>query len=88
MSFHARNLKTNQPGTTRTWEDNVTTAPQHVNAPIEVNILDATQWRAAVQRALGDLRLSYDDLAEQARKRDFVSPEARKLWLAIGGKRP
>lgn len=51
---------------------------------VEVTTLTADEWDASVQRALERLNLTYAELAEQARRRDFTSIEARRLWLAIG----
>lgn len=64
------------------------TASHCIDQPVEVSVLNRAQWKAAAESALADLKLTYDELAEQARRRDFVSSEARKVWLAIGGKRP
>lgn len=49
-------------------------------------VVDMTQaeWDAAVRRALDRLRLTYDQLADMAIRRNFNSLEAKKLWLAIG----
>jgi len=66
----------------------MTTAPHRVSPPVEVGVMNAAEWKAAVQRALAELKLTYEQLAEQARTRDFSSVEAMKLWVAIGGKRP
>lgn len=66
----------------------MTTTPHRVAPPVEVGVMNAAEWKAAVARALADLKLTYDELAEQARKRDFSSTNALKLWVAIGGKRP
>lgn len=88
MSYRVPNMKSNQPGTTPTWEDSMTTAPHHVKPTVEVSVMNAAEWKAAVQRALDEIKLTYDELAEMAQRHDFISYEARKLWLAIGGKRP
>jgi hypothetical protein len=88
MSYHVPTMKSHQPGTSPTWEAGMTTAPQHVNPPIEVTVMDAAEWKAAVQRTLDDIGYTFEQLAEMAGRRDFVSSEARKVWLAIGGKRP
>lgn len=42
------------------------------------------EWRDGVERELKALGLSYAELAEQARNRDFQSPEAMNLWVIIG----
>jgi hypothetical protein len=46
--------------------------------------MTAAEWKEAVQHALARLHLTYAQLADQARRRDFSSIEARKLWVAIG----
>lgn len=43
------------------------------------------EFREAARRALAELGLTYAQLAEQARTRDFSSPDAHSLWVAIGG---
>lgn len=53
----------------------------------EVN-LTPEQWRAAVEQHLADLGITWDQLADMSARRDFTTLEARKLWLATGGKRP
>jgi hypothetical protein len=55
----------------------------HIPRPI-VAEMSQTEWNAAVQRALERLHLTYDQLSEMARRRDFTSLDARKLWLAVG----
>jgi hypothetical protein len=88
MSDWVRSMKPNQPGKSPTWEDDMTTAPHRVTPAVEVGVMSAAEWKSAVQRALAELKLTYDQLAEQARTRNFSSVEAMKLWVAIGGKRP
>ncbi|MEV6349989.1 hypothetical protein [Actinoplanes sp. NPDC051851] len=46
--------------------------------------MSQAEWNAAVDRALTRLHLTYEQLREMACRRDFVSMEAMKLWLAIG----
>jgi predicted ATPase len=48
-----------------------------------VTTMTAAEWKASIARALARLGLSYDDLRDMARRQDFSSTEARKLWLAI-----
>jgi hypothetical protein len=43
------------------------------------------EFRAAAQRALDRLGLTYAQLEEQARRRDFTSAQAHVLWTGIGG---
>lgn len=42
------------------------------------------EWDAFVQRSLDELGITYDDLARQARERDFQSADALALWMTIG----
>lgn len=44
------------------------------------------EWGAYVRDGLDRLGLTYDELAKQARRRDFRSPEARDFWVVIGGR--
>jgi hypothetical protein len=59
------------------------TTSTHVHRPI-VAEMSQDEWNTAVRRALERLHLTYDQLKEMAARRDFVSLEAMKLWLAIG----
>jgi hypothetical protein len=47
--------------------------------------LTSEEFHAAARRALDDLGLTYAELKEQARRRDFSSAQAHSLWVAIGG---
>jgi hypothetical protein len=51
---------------------------------VEVIEVTAEEFDASVQRALDELGLTYKQLERQAKRRDFSSLRARKLWLAIG----
>jgi hypothetical protein len=42
------------------------------------------EYNDAVKQALRDLGLTYAQLRAQARKGDFQSARARRLWLTIG----
>jgi hypothetical protein len=55
---------------------------------VEVAVMDAAEWSAAAQTALDDIGFTFDQLAAMSERRDFASMEARKVWLAIGGRRP
>lgn len=48
-------------------------------------VVPQVEFEAAARRALADLGLTYDQLAEQARRRDFTSSAAHALWVSIGG---
>jgi hypothetical protein len=54
-----------------------------------VQVLRPTQaeWDAGVAHALARLGISYEELARQARDRDFQSAEALSLWVVIGDSR-
>jgi hypothetical protein len=55
------------------------------NADDDVIIeLSAEEFRTAAQRALAELGLTYAELREQARRRDFSSAQAHVLWVSIG----
>ena len=56
-------------------------------ADVEVIRLSRTEYDRAMRAELCRLGLTYDQLAEQARARQFSSEDARRLWLAIGGRR-
>lgn len=42
------------------------------------------QWLRARQQALDELGMTYEELAEEARRGDFRSHRARTLWVIIG----
>jgi hypothetical protein len=46
--------------------------------------MSQAEWDAAVQQSLDRLHLTYEELREMARRRDFTSWDARKLWLVTG----
>jgi len=50
---------------------------------VEVIELTADEYEAAKQRALDELKVTYDELARQAKDRRFASLRHRKLWLLI-----
>lgn len=43
------------------------------------------EFHAAVRTALARLGLTYAELEDQARRRDFTSAQAHSLWVSIGG---
>lgn len=53
----------------------------------EVIMMTAAEFRAAGDAGLRSVGLTYEELADQARSREFVSARAHKLWVAIGGTR-
>lgn len=42
------------------------------------------EWDRFVQKQLDELGLTYKQLADQAARREFESPEALTLWMMIG----
>ncbi|MCT9078795.1 hypothetical protein [Streptomyces fulvoviolaceus] len=50
-----------------------------------VIVVTAEEFRVAAQQALDELGLTYAELEEQARCRDFSSAQAHSLWVSIGG---
>ncbi|MDO0935229.1 hypothetical protein ACWD4O_25645 [Streptomyces sp. NPDC002623] len=47
--------------------------------------LSYDEWHAGALAALEELGLTYAELKEQARNRDFSSAQAHALWSLIGG---
>jgi len=54
------------------------------NTGVEVIEISDDEYNEAVQEALRDLGMTYAQLRAQARKGDFQSARARRLWLTIG----
>lgn len=54
------------------------------SSDVEVWQPTKAEWAAYVARVLNELGLTYEELAQQARDRDFQSPEARNCWIIIG----
>jgi hypothetical protein len=50
-----------------------------------VIVVSEEEFHAAARRSLEDLGLTYAELEEQARNRDFSSAAAHALWVSIGG---
>ena len=64
-----------------------------INAHTEESSVRITQmtrheWVETVNKSLDELGLSFDQLAEEARTRDFSSDDAHKVWVMTGGQRP
>jgi hypothetical protein len=59
-------------------------APAGQPDDVEVIELSSSEYEQAVQNALSGLGLTYDQLADQARRADFISLRARQVWLLIG----
>jgi len=51
---------------------------------VVVEVTEA-EFHAAASKALARLGLTYGQLEDQARRRDFVSAQAQSLWVSIGG---
>lgn len=62
------------------WQDG---APDDV-----VTELTEAEFHDAAGKALARLGLTYAELEDQARRRDFSSAQARSLWVTIGGAAP
>lgn len=43
------------------------------------------EFHAAVSASLARLGLTYAELEDQARRRDFISAQAQVLWVSVGG---
>lgn len=50
-----------------------------------VIVVSEDEFREAAREALAGLGLTYAELEEQARNRDFSSAQAHSLWVSIGG---
>lgn len=68
--------------------DTATNTEERTLPEIEVSVMNAEEWKAACKQALDDIGFTFDELAEMAARRDFPTSEARKVWLAIGGRSP
>jgi hypothetical protein len=54
------------------------------DANVEVLEITDQEYDQAVRDALRELGLTYSQLRAQARRGDFQSARARRLWLTIG----
>ncbi|MFE5189210.1 hypothetical protein [Streptomyces sp. NPDC056628] len=50
-----------------------------------VTVVSEVEWHDGVRTALARLGLTYAELEDQARRRDFISAQAQVLWVSIGG---
>ncbi len=57
--------------------------PRQMPASLVVEMSEE-EWSSAVEQGLARLHLTYRQLADMARRRDFCSIEAQKLWMSIG----
>jgi hypothetical protein len=53
---------------------------------IEIIRMTEADWDRALQNSLDELGLTWEELAAQARARDFTSLRAHNLWLITGGR--
>lgn len=81
------NLLAGHPGDHRALAEVAFNYRRHVTWPQDgtVIVLSQAEFEAAARRALADLGLTYEQLAEQARRGDFGSSQAHALWVSIGG---
>lgn len=62
-----------------------TELPEEVQSDDDIVIeVTEAEWHAAASKALARLGLTYAELQDQARRRDFVSAQAQVLWVSIG----
>jgi hypothetical protein len=54
---------------------------------VEVIELSPADFKKAKKAALESIGLTYRELARQAKRGEFSSPRAHKVWIAIGGHR-
>jgi len=47
--------------------------------------LTTEEYEAAKKRALAQVGMTYEQLADQARRHDFDSSQAQAVWSVIGG---
>jgi hypothetical protein len=60
--------------------------PHAAPAPTEGDtVMSVEEWREAGARALKRLGISYAELEDQAKNKNFASTAARKLWMLVGG---
>lgn len=65
---------------------NLRGAEDHAHDPDDVVIeVTEAEFHAAVRTSLARLGLTYAELEDQARRRDFASAQAQVLWVSIGG---
>ncbi|MEV7240428.1 hypothetical protein AB0N92_04080 [Streptomyces sp. NPDC093248] len=68
-----------------------TVGPNRVDIDTVANVDDVVvevteaEFYAAVRTSLARLGLTYAELEDQARRRDFTSAQAQVLWVSIGG---
>jgi hypothetical protein len=55
---------------------------------VRVTHVSKEEWRKTIDAALAKLGLTFEDLSEQARRREFTSDEAQRIWVMTGGECP
>jgi hypothetical protein len=74
-----------QPGPPRPWKAEMTSqAAQPLDTEATIHEPSAQEWERARDAALAEVGLTYDELAEQARTRNFQSARALSLWVTFG----
>ncbi|MFF1702582.1 hypothetical protein [Streptomyces sp. NPDC058252] len=82
---HAQKLRNLNRGDTPTTDD-LRGAEDHEGADDDVVIeVTEAEFHAAVRTSLARLGLTYAELEDQARRRDFTSAQAHSLWTSVGG---
>lgn len=79
---HAQRLR-NQAG--RAGDRTSDPVTQHDDPDDVVVEVTEAEFHAAAAAALARLGLTYAQLEDQARRRDFTSAQAHSLWISIGG---
>jgi transposase len=70
----------------RTTDGSVSVSPTETNDTDDVVVeVTEAEFHAAVRTSLARLGLTYAELEDQARRRDFTSAQAHSLWVSIGG---
>lgn len=81
---HAQRLR-NQ-ASVRTTDGTERDGPSPSDDPDDVvTEVSEDEWHDGVRAALARLGLTYAELEDQARRRDFTSAQAHSLWTSIGG---
>lgn len=77
---HAAKLRNQAAARTEVPEE-----PQSDDTDDVVIEVTEAEFHAAVRTSLARLGLTYAELEDQARRRDFTSAQAHSLWTSIGG---
>jgi hypothetical protein len=82
---HAAKLRNLSRGDMTTTADPVVTETDTTADDDVVTEVTEAEFHAAVRTSLARLGLTYAELEDQARRRDFTSAQAHSLWVSIGG---